>query len=89
MKVQKNIPDKTFKKISEIPNAPTIFIGNEFLDVFPIKQYKRINEQWKEAFILIDNDQFRYCFNDIESTEFFSEYKDTILKKQIFLKSIR
>ena len=53
MKVQKkNIPDaKHYKKISEIPNAPTIFIGNEFLDVFPIKQYKRINEQWKEVFI--------------------------------------
>ena len=86
LKVQKkNIPDaKHYKKISEIPNAPTIFIGNEFLDVFPIKQYKRINEQWKEVFISIDNDQFCYCFNDIESTEFFSEYKDTIPQEADF-----
>jgi len=86
MKVQKkNIPDaKHYKKISEIPNAPTIFIGNEFLDVFPIKQYKRINEQWKEVFISIDNDQFCYCFNDIESTELFSEYKDTIPQEADF-----
>ena len=86
MKVQKkNIPEaKHYKKISEIPNAPTIFIGNEFLDVFPIKQYKRINEQWKEVFISIDNDRFCYCFNDIESKELFTEYKDTIPQEADF-----
>ena len=86
IKIQKkNIPDaEHYKKISEIPNAPTIFIGNEFLDVFPIKQYKRINEQWKEVFISIDNDRFCYCFNDIESKELFTEYKDTIPQEADF-----
>ena len=86
MEVQKkNIPEaKHYKNISEIPNAPTIFIGNEFLDVFPIRQYKRINEQWKEVFISIDNNQLCYHYNDIESVNLFNEYKDTIPQEADF-----
>ena len=45
-----------YKSISDIPDAPTIFIGNEFLDVFPIRQYIKIKKTWKEVFVTKDND---------------------------------
>ena len=80
IKIQKkNVPEaKHYKTISEIPNLPTIFIGNEFLDVFPIRQYKKVNKQWKEVFISIENNQFCYSYNNIESKKLFEDYKDTI-----------
>ena len=64
-----------YKNISDIPDSPTIFIGNEFLDVFPIRQYIKINKTWKEVFVTIDNDRFHYCYNDIEDKILFEEHK--------------
>ena len=63
IKEQKNkIPQSGhYKKISEIPNLPTLFIGNEFLDVFPIKQFKKEGGNWKEVFVKLENNQFRFC----------------------------
>ena len=69
---------KHYKSISEIPNAPTIFIGNEFLDVFPIKQYIKINKTWKEVFVTKDNDRFLYCYKDIEDKILFEENKKNV-----------
>ena len=45
---------------------------------------KRINREWKEVFVSIDNNQFCYCYNDIESTKLFDEYKDTIPQEADF-----
>ena len=64
-----------YKSISDIPDAPTIFIGNEFLDVFPIRQYIKIKKTWKEVFVTKDNDRFLYCYNDIEDKIIFEENK--------------
>ena len=67
-----------YKNISDIPDSPTIFIGNEFLDVFPIRQYIKINKTWKEVFVTIDNDRFHYCYNDIEDKILFEEHKKNV-----------
>ena len=64
-----------YKSISDIPDAPTIFIGNEFLDVFPIRQYIKIKKTWKEVFVTKDNDRFLYCYKDIEDKIIFEENK--------------
>ena len=66
---------KHYKNISDIPNFPTIFIGNEFLDVFPIRQYIKIKKTWKEVFVTKDNDRFLYCYKDIEDKIIFEENK--------------
>jgi len=66
---------KHYKNISDIPDFPTIFIGNEFLDVFPIRQYIKINKIWKEIFVKKDNDRFHYCYEDIEDKILFDECK--------------
>ena len=64
-----------YKNISDIPNSPTIFIGNEFLDVFPINQYIKINKIWKEVFITTRNNRLHYCYNNIEDKILFEEHK--------------
>ena len=66
---------KHYKNISDIPDLPTIFIGNEFLDAFPIRQYIKINKAWKEIFVTTDNDRFNYCYEDIEDKILFEEHK--------------
>ena len=64
---KKSVPKcKHFKDISEIPNLPSIFIGNEFLDVFPIKQFKKKGEHWEEIFITLKNDDFIFCSKELE-----------------------
>mgnify|MGYP001455023955 FL=1 len=76
---KKTIPRaRHFNSISQLPNNPTIFIGNEFLDVFPIRQFIKINEVWQEVFIKQKNDEFQYCYNDIEDTILFNEYQNKI-----------
>ncbi|MEC7380720.1 MAG: SAM-dependent methyltransferase [Pseudomonadota bacterium] len=62
-----------YKDISEIPNLPTLFIGNEFLDVFPIKQFKKEGKNWKEVFIKLENNKLRFCLRDIENKEVFND----------------
>jgi cyclopropane-fatty-acyl-phospholipid synthase len=42
----KNI--KWLKNLNEISNIPSIFIGNEFFDALPIKQFIKKNNQWYE-----------------------------------------
>ncbi len=75
IKEQKNkIPQsRHYKKISEIPNLPTLFIGNEFLDVFPIKQFKKEKDKWKEVFVKLENNQFRFCLRDIENKKIYRD----------------
>ena len=76
---------KHYKSISDIPDAPTIFIGNEFLDVFPINQYIKINETWKEVFVTKNNDRFLYCYKDIEDKILFEENKRNFPNEADFL----
>ena len=45
----KKIKVKWIKSLDRINNKPTIFVGNEFLDVLPIKQYLYTNGLWHEG----------------------------------------
>lgn len=44
-----------FEKIEDIPNKPTIFIGNEFLDTFPINQFVLSHKYFKEVCVNYKN----------------------------------
>lgn len=72
IKIQKkNIKNaKHFEKITDIPKKPTIFIGNEFLDTFPIHQFIKKNNSWKEI-----------CINSNNNELFFSNEKTELSKK--------
>ena len=60
-----------FEKINDIPKKPTIFIGNEFLDTFPVHQFIKKNNYWKEV-----------CVNSDNKDLFFS-YETTKLSKKL------
>ena len=42
---------KWLKNLYNLENRPTIFLGNEFLDALPIKQYLNINNKWYERYV--------------------------------------
>ena len=60
-----------FEEINDIPKKPTIFIGNEFLDTFPVHQFIKKNNYWKEV-----------CVNSDKKKLFFS-YETTRLSKKL------
>ena len=55
-----------FESIDDIPKMPTIFIGNEFLDTFPMHQFIKRNNYWRE--ICVNSDGKKLFFSQ-ESTE--------------------
>ena len=73
IKLQKKaLNDAThFEKINDIPKKPTIFIGNEFLDTFPVHQFIKKNNYWKEICVNSDN------------KELFFSYETTKLSKKL------
>ena len=44
----KNKNVKWLKNLNEVSNIPNIFIGNEFFDALPIKQFTKKNNEWYE-----------------------------------------
>ncbi len=45
---------KWLKNLDEINNGHNIFIANEFFDALPFKQFFKINNKWKERFVVVD-----------------------------------
>lgn len=68
IQVQKKLLKKSrikwLENLNKIDNCPTIFIGNEFLDALPIKQYININNKWHERYVQKKNGA--YSFNQIK-----------------------
>jgi len=46
---------KWIKSINEIKSGPNIFLANEFFDALPVKQFFKINNEWKERYVDITN----------------------------------
>lgn len=47
--------------VQDIGSLPTIFIGNEFLDALPFRQYVKSGSRWGERVISIENGQLAYA----------------------------
>ncbi len=39
------------KNFNDVENNPTIFLGNEFLDAMPVKQFIKVNNSWYERYV--------------------------------------
>ena len=80
----KNYSVKWIKDIKELGKKNTLFIGNEFLDSFPIKQFEKIGEKWFEKYVK-ENSRKRKLVDIKTNTE---EYKKMVgfdfLKDQEF-----
>ena len=42
--------------LKEVPDGPAIVIGNEFLDALPVRQFVRVNGQWRERMVRVNGD---------------------------------
>ena len=49
--------------LGDLPNLPTIFIGNEFFDALPIKQFLELDGQLKEQCIKVDNGHLSFSLD--------------------------
>ena len=59
---KKNIKESLhFQGLEDIPKKPTIFIGNEFLDTFPVNQFIKNKDCWREVCIDYKNQELIFC----------------------------
>tara|TARA_B100001250_G_scaffold248006_1_gene213205 strand:+ start:324 stop:1376 length:1053 start_codon:yes stop_codon:yes gene_type:complete len=68
----KNKNVKWLKNLNEVSNIPNIFIGNEFFDALPIKQFTKKNNEWYERsvkFSKLKQPQFIDILIDIKKIE--------------------
>ena len=68
----KNRNIKWLKNLNEVSNIPSIFIGNEFFDALPIKQFIKKNNEWYERnvkFSKLNQPKFIDILNDIKKIE--------------------
>jgi NADH dehydrogenase [ubiquinone] 1 alpha subcomplex assembly factor 7 len=42
--------------LREVPDGPAIVIGNEFLDALPVRQFVRVNGQWRERTVRVNGE---------------------------------
>ena len=47
---------KWIKSYKNIKNGPVLFLGNEFFDAIPIKQYEKVNNIFYEKYVKLEND---------------------------------
>jgi NADH dehydrogenase [ubiquinone] 1 alpha subcomplex assembly factor 7 len=74
---------KNFKKVKK---GPVIFIGNEFFDAMPIKQFKKINKILYEQYVkLVSNSKIKTCFKKANSRTIVELKKYNLLKNQSFI----
>ena len=76
---------KWLKNFNQLQNKPTIFLGNEFLDSLPIKQYIKINKKWYERYVQKKSGKYNFTNIkvDIKKIEKWLDLK--ITKNQSFL----
>ncbi len=89
-KVQKkNLQDKKIdwiKSFNKIKKGPVIFLGNEFFDAIPIKQFKKFNNILYEQYVKLEKDsKIKPFFKKADSKTVFELKKYNLLKNQSFI----
>ena len=83
-----------FEKINDIPKKPTIFIGNEFLDTFPVHQFIKKNNYWKEVCVNSDNKELFFSYETTKlskkliSSNFVNLKEDSIIEVNFKVREI-
>ena len=88
-KIQKkklqNCKVKWLKKIKKINKAPTIFIGNEFFDSLPLKQFIKRNNIWFEKYVHRSSNNKRLIEKKININKFEKKIGVNLSKGQKFI----
>ena len=54
-KTNENFNISWHSHLRSVPEGPLMIIGQEFLDTFPIHQFQRLTDGWKEVLVDVDN----------------------------------
>ena len=82
----KNQKIKWIKNFNKIKKGPTIFLGNEFFDAIPIKQFKKINGVLYEQYVRLENNsKIKIFFKKADSKKIKELKKYNLLKNQSFI----
>tara|TARA_B110000285_G_scaffold196841_1_gene228064 strand:+ start:1076 stop:2140 length:1065 start_codon:yes stop_codon:yes gene_type:complete len=74
------------KDFDNIKSGPVIFLGNEFFDAIPIKQYKKVNNILYEKYIKLDNKSKIKLFLKKTNSKAIKELKKfNLIKNQSFI----
>ena len=86
---KKNLFDenvKWIKNFNSITSGPVIFLGNEFFDAIPIKQYKKFNNVLYEKYVKLENNlKIKNCLQKINSKTIKELKKFNLIKNQSFV----
>ena len=77
---------KWIKNFNNIKSDPIIFLGNEFFDAIPIKQYKKVNNILYEKYVKLGNNSYVKAFlqkTDLKAIKELKKYN--LLKNQSFI----
>jgi NADH dehydrogenase [ubiquinone] 1 alpha subcomplex assembly factor 7 len=50
------VPVSWAQSLKDVPDGPTIVIGNEFLDALPVRQFVRVGGHWRERTVVLDGE---------------------------------
>jgi len=74
------------RKFSVIKKGPVIFLGNEFFDAIPIKQFKKINNILYEKYVKLEsNSKITTMFKKADSRTVIELKKYNLLEKHSFI----
>jgi NADH dehydrogenase [ubiquinone] 1 alpha subcomplex assembly factor 7 len=77
---------KWIKNFKNIKSGPVIFLGNEFFDAIPIKQYKKVNNILYEKYVKLDNNSTVRPFLQKTNSKTIKELKKfNLIKNQSFI----
>ena len=82
----KNQKIKWIKSFNKIEKGPILFLGNEFFDAIPIKQFKKINNILYEQYVELENNSKIKTFFQKADTKTINKLKKyNLLKNQSFV----
>jgi NADH dehydrogenase [ubiquinone] 1 alpha subcomplex assembly factor 7 len=77
---------KWIKNFKNIKSGPVVFLGNEFFDAIPIKQYKKVNNILYERYVGLEkNSKIKYFFKKAKLKSKKNLEKFNLLKNQSFI----
>ena len=85
---KRNINEKKLTWIndfSKIKKGPTIFLGNEFFDSIPIKQFVKINQKIYEKFVIIKKKKITFSLKKVSKKKVEELNKFNLLKNFSFI----
>ena len=81
----KNFDVNWLSNLKQINNFPTIFIGNEFFDSFPVKQFIKKNNKWFEKYVEISSESKKFVNKEIDIKKIEKKIGINLEKKQKFI----